>query len=401
MAKKKIGKRLRNFSTETRFHASEKFKEKLLKMFKGYVKCVVLYGSIVRGDFTGKSDVDVYIIFDDTKMPLKKFDDVREKINGDVYKIARATDPRLHPQPVIALTEFWDGMRHLNSFFYNIVREGYAIYDTGFFIPMRKMLEWGKFPTTTEAAEMRMESIPKRLARVEHVKVYMVAEDLGYGAIDAAQAVLMYIGVAPPVPKVLPREFRKHLVEPGIVEEKYAKFLEEILQFRKDAEHKKVIKLTGKEVDEWIKRSKDYFKRMDRLLKELEISKKAGDIKKTYEIMIKATVAALKSMKQLPPEPENLPKAFKDHMVDKGLINPMYGDVFGKVLEMRKKLEDKKLGDIKDRDVYMSKEYIRRFVVDVRRIIEDAGPPQELEAPKEDKKVKPDKKTKKKSIKKK
>ncbi|MFQ6009771.1 MAG: nucleotidyltransferase domain-containing protein [Candidatus Aenigmatarchaeota archaeon] len=367
---KKIGEKLRKFSLSTRLKSSESFKSKILGVFKDYIKAVVVWGSITRGDYTGKSDVDIYIIFDDTKMPIKKFDEMRDKIDRDIGKLAKEIDPRLHPQPVLALTEFWDGIRKQHPLFYNIVREGYAIHDTGFFIPMRKLLEWGKFPATQEAAELRIGGVPKRLRRVENVKLYMIAEDLYYAITDASQAVLMYIGVGPPAPKVLAREVRLHLVEPGLLEEEWAQLVEEVFKFRKSVEHKEMRKIKGEEVDRWIERTDEFVKRMFRLLQELQLSKKASDIKKSYEVMIKASVAALKALDRLPEEPEKLPQAFKKYLIEPGLVSPWYADVFGKVIEMRKMLEDKKLDEITDRDVYMTKEYVRRFILDVRGVIE-------------------------------
>jgi len=367
---KELGKKLRKFSLETRLESANKFKDKLLEVFKGYIKSVVVWGSVTRGDYTGKSDVDLYVIFDDTKMPLKKFDEIRDKIDKDISKIASDIDPRLHPQPVLALTEFWDGIRTTHPLFFNIVREGYAIYDTGFFIPMRKLLEWGKFPSTIESAEIRMEGAPKRITRVKNVKLYMIAEDLYYAIMDAAQAVLMYMGVSPPPPKTAPREVRKHLVENGLLEEEYAKTLEDVIEFRKKVEHKELKDISGSDVDKWIERSEKYVERFEKLLKDLQQERKVSDVKKTYEVMVKASVAALKSINKLPKEPEKLSDAFKKYLVESGLVSPMYSDVLGKVIEMRKMLDENKLDKITDRDVYMSKEYVRRFLSDIRRIVE-------------------------------
>jgi uncharacterized protein (UPF0332 family)/predicted nucleotidyltransferase len=367
---KELGKKLREFSLKTRLDSAEKFKEKVIQTFKGYIKAIIVWGSITRGDYTGKSDVDIYLIFDDTKFPLKKFDEIREKIDRDLAKFATGIDPRLHPQPIIALTEFWDGIRGTHPLFFNIVREGYAVYDTGFFIPMRKLLEWGKFPSTVEAAEIRMESVPKRIARVQNVKLYMIAEDLYYAMLDAAQSILMYVGVGPPPPKTAAREVRKHLVENGLLEEEYAQMLEDVIVFRKKVEYKEVKEISGKEVDEWINKTDRYVKRFEKLLGDLEVTRKVNDIKRTYEVMIKASVTALKSLDKLPKEPEKLPEAFKKYLIEGGLVAPMYGEVLGKVIDMRKLVEDKQLDKVTDRDVYMSKEYVRRFLIDVRRIVD-------------------------------
>jgi uncharacterized protein (UPF0332 family)/predicted nucleotidyltransferase len=370
MPEKNLGKKIKKFSLETRLKSSEEFKEKLLNMFKGYIKAVVVWGSVTRGDYTGKSDVDIYIIFDDTKLPLKKFEEIREKVDKDIYSLASSIDPRLHPQPVLALTEFIKGIRYTHPLFFNIIREGYAIYDTGFFIPMRKLLEWGEFPITPEAAHQRIDSVPGRIKRVRNVKLYMIAEDLYYAMLDAAQAVLMYIGVGPPVPKLAAEELRKHLVDNGLLEEEYAKMLEDVVEFRKQVEHKELKDIAGQEVDKWIEKAEKYVERLEKLLKDLETKRKEEDIKRNYEVMVQASVAALKSLKKLPEEPEKLPEAFKKYLVEAGLVSPFYSDVFEKVLTMRKMVDDKKIDKITEREVYASKEYVRRFINDVRRFVE-------------------------------
>ena len=371
---KSVGKKLKKFSVETRLKSAEDFKNRILGMFKGYIKSVIVFGSFMKGQGTGKSDVDIYIIFDDTKMPLKKFENIRSKIDEDIYKVAASIDPRLHPQPILALTEFIKGIRYTHPLFFNIIREGYAIYDTGFFIPMRKLLEWGEFPITPEAAHMRMEGVPRRLTRVKSVKLYMIAEDMYYALLDAAQAVLMYVGVGPPAPKTAAQEVRKHLVDAGLLEEEYAQLLQDIYDFRKKVENKEIKDVSGKEVDEWIKKTEKYVERFEKLLKDLEFNRKAYDIKRSYEVMVKASVAALKSLKKLPKEPEKLPVAFKKYLVDAGLVNPTYSDVFDKVIQMRKLLDEKKIGEIKDRDIFMSREYVRRFVADVSKFMKKPLP---------------------------
>jgi len=374
MAKKKaIGKKLRKFSFETRLKSSNQFKDRVLGLFKGYIKSIVVWGSIVRGDYTGKSDVDIYTIFDDTKMPLKKFEEIRPKIDRDIYKIAREIDPRLHPQPVLALTEFWDGIRKIHPLFYNIVREGYAIHDTGFFIPMRKLLEWGKFPATPEAAFLRFDSVPKRIIRVKGIKTMMIAEDLYMAMTDASQALLMFVGVGPPPPKVIAKKLREHFVKPKLLDEKYAQMMHDILTFRKKVEHKEIKDVSGKDLDEWIAKTEDFIQTFHKLLKRLELQRKITDTEKNYEVMVKSAVSALRSMDKLPKDPKDLPKAFDKYLVGSGLVNPMYKSVFSKVLEMKKMLKDRKLHEVSDRDMELTKEYVRRFIFDTRRVVELKG----------------------------
>ncbi|MBU3896888.1 MAG: nucleotidyltransferase domain-containing protein [Nanoarchaeota archaeon] len=368
---KKLGKKLKEFSFETRYKSTNEYKEKLLGMFKAYVKAIIMFGSITRGEQHGKSDVDIYMIFDDTKLPLKKFEEIRDKITNDMYKVARTVDPRLHPQPVIALTEFWDGMRKSNPVFYTLTRDGYAVYDAGFFIPMRKMLEQGKFPGTKESAYLRMESVPKRIVRVRDVKKLMIAEDLYYAVLDAAQAILMYVGVGQPAPGQCADELRKHLVNEKLLDEKYAKIMEDIYAFRKRIEYKEHVgEVSGKDVDEWIKKVQDYVDTMTKLLTRLENIKKIDDINTNYEIMLKASITALKTMNKLPKDPKELPIAFKKHLIETGKISPNYADIFDKVMAMKKRTGDKNIDDITEKDVYMNKEYVRRFIHELRSALQ-------------------------------
>jgi len=370
MPEENVGKKIKKFSLETRLKSSEDFKNKVLGMFRDYIKSIIVFGSFLQGKGTGKSDVDIYIIFDDTKMPLKKFEEIREKIDKDIFSIASSIDPRLHPQPILALTEFIKGIRYTHPLFFNIIRSGYAIYDTGFFIPMRKLLEWGEFPITPEAAHTRMDPVEGRIKRVKNVKLYMIAEDLYYALLDSAQAVLMYIGIGPPHPKTAADDVRKYLVEPGFLEEEYAKMLEDVVAFRKKVEYKELEDVSGQEVDEWIKKSEKYVERFQKLLKDLETKRKEEDIKKNYDTMIKASVAVLKNMNKLPPEPEKLPEAFNKYLIEAGLISSFYSDVFENVIRMRKMLEDKKIEKITEREIYTNKEYVIRFINDVRKFIE-------------------------------
>jgi predicted nucleotidyltransferase len=71
MPEKNIGKKLKKFSLETRLKSAEDFKTKLLGMLRDYIKSVIVFGSFLQGKGTGKSDVDLYIIFDEQKCPKR------------------------------------------------------------------------------------------------------------------------------------------------------------------------------------------------------------------------------------------------------------------------------------------------------------------------------------------
>lgn len=368
--KKSVGKKLKKFSVEARLKLAEEFKKKALEKFGDFIKTIIIWGSVTRGDVTAKSDVDIYIIFDDTKYSLKDFNKVRDKIDEDLYKIAKSIDEKkIHLQPIIALTEFIEGLRNSHPLFINIVREGFAIYDTGFFIPMRKLLEWGKFPLTKEAALVRIESAPEYIERAKTMKAKIVAVDIYHTILDSTQGLLMYLGINPPAPKLTAKYAREHLVKTGLLSEEDAELIEQTVKFYKAVNHGEIKEISGKELDEWIEKAEKFYKKVYKIFLALDAKQKEKDVKEAYEFMIKSIVAYLSSINKLPKDPKDLPKAFEKEIIEKGLVPEFYREVFRKIIEMRKLVEEKKFEEIGDKELNLTKEYVRRFGMRIRDFI--------------------------------
>ncbi len=366
--KKKTGKKIREFEKKRRAKVIKKFSKNMLDKYGPYVKAIVAWGSVVRDEFHHKSDIDVVVLVDDTRGNLNK--KIRDEINNFMFSAAKEADVELSPQPIWTITEFMSMIRQCNPLAYNLLKDGMAVYDTGFFLTNKRLFERGQMPLTKEAVENRLESVPKRLRRAEHAKMYIVAEDLYYACLNSLQAVLMYMGRGPPGANHAAETGKKYLVENKLTKEKYIKIIEDIIDFRKKTEHKEVKEIKGEELDKYIERTKEFVEEMKRVLKVLERNRKANDVEKTYQVMIKASVAALKSMEKLPEDPKKLPSAFKKHLVEEGVVNPVYENVLAKILKMKKLVNENKVDEINDREINMSKEYVRRFVGSVRKMAE-------------------------------
>jgi len=347
---------------------AQKFTDIIVKKFKKVVKCVVIFGSFSRGDFTQKSDVDLLVIIDDT---IARFTpEMKEAFDNKIQDLGKKISKDISVQPSWGLTEFWDMARIGHPLLYTIVRDGWALYDVGFFIPVRKLLEAGKIPHTLESIELLMQGAPKKVQRVEAAKLYMIAEDLYYAMLNSSQAVLMALGKESPTPKQSVQDVQEYLVNPKLLQRKYLKNLEQVIKFRKDVEHKKIKKVDGKELDLFIQKTDEYVKKMHQILLQLQQKKKENVIVKNYEVMIKGVVACLKSIGKLPKNPKELPKAIKENLISTQKINPFYEDVFKRVVTMRKMIDEKKLDKIPQRDVELTREYVRRFIRDIGTMLE-------------------------------
>jgi predicted nucleotidyltransferase/uncharacterized protein (UPF0332 family) len=344
-----------------------KLKDRILEKYGDIVKCVIMMGSVARGEFKPTSDVDVFIVVDDTSKKITP--EEKAEIDETIEKMANEISPDISIQPSYTLTEFWDYARVCHPIIYNFIKEGKAVYDSGFFMPIKRLLEMGKIPATREAIESYMEGAPKKLMRAKTVKLLMLAEDCYYAMLNTAQAVLMFMGLEPPVPSKAYGEVKKYLVDPGILDPKYAEWLREIIEIRKKIEHKELMDVTGAFVDEWIDKADKFVEKMFQLLSVLEFRKKEKILERTHEVMYKAAIAALKTLHKLPKKTEEVPKAFKKEFVDKKLVESYYWDVWKRIEEMKSLAEKRALDKVPDKDVYKMREYVRNLIRDLAKVL--------------------------------
>jgi len=358
---------------EERMKEVKAFTKKVLTKYGKIVKCIVLMGSVARDEFKPKSDIDVFLVVDDTEQKMTQ--EEHEAIDEDLEKMAKSVSKALSVQPSYTLTEFWDYARVCHPIVYNFIKEGMAVYDAGFFMPIKRLLAAGRIPSTREAIESYMEGAPKKLMRAKTVKLLMLAEDCYYAMLNTTQAVLMFMGLAPPVPNKAYDDVKKYLVEPKILEPEYAEWLKEIIEIRKRIEHKEMMDAKGEFVDLWIDHAEKYVEKMFSLLGALELRKKEKILERTYDVMHKAAITALKSLHKLPAEDAQLPAAFKREFIDGKLVEGYYWDIWKRIGDMKAAVDtDKKsIKDLSDKDVYQMREYVRQLIRDLAKALKAKG----------------------------
>jgi len=367
---------------EKRLQEAKEFAKKVLEKYGKLVKSIVLMGSVVRGEFKPESDIDIIVILDDTLEELSG--EKLEAIDDELEKIAKGISDKISVQPSYTLTEFVDYAKSGHSIVYNFIKEGEPLFDTGFFMPWKRLLKLGKIQGTREAIENYMEDAPKKLARAKTVKLLMLAEDCYYAIVNSTQAVLMFMGLEPPVPSKLYDEVMEYLVKPGLLEEEYARWLKEIVQIRKDIEHKRILEVKGEFVDEWIERAEKYVEKMFNLLNALEIRKKEKILERTYEVMLKAVTTAIKALHKLPENMQidelekhlgiSIRDAFKRDFIDSRRIEGYYFDVWKRIEELKKEvIDEKKLDKLKSNEVEQLREYVRKLIHELSRVLKEEG----------------------------
>ncbi len=365
---KKSGKSQQDIKKEKWDHA-EKFKDAVLKKFDKIIKSVVVFGSVVRGEPREDSDIDILVIYDD--VAAKFTPEMKASFDLQLQAIAKSIDKYISVQPGWSLTEFWEMARMGHPLLMTIVRDGWALYDTGFFIPFRKLLEMGKISSTYEAVETFSSEAPRKITRVESAKLTLISEDLYYAMLNSAQAVLMYMEKEIPPPSKTPKKIKEELVKPGLLPERYYYYLKKVIEFRKGVEHREINYVSGKKLDSFINMAKKFVGRMLKILRDLENKEKAKKIEDNYETMVKICLSMLKKKGQLPDNPQELPAKITEHLFNTGVMREEYQSTFKKVIAMRKMLADGMVDKISEKDVDSVAFFVQRFKEEMKGMYDE------------------------------
>ena len=268
---------------------AEIHKTMVLKKFEKYIVTYVLAGSLVQGRSTKESDIDVFVVIDDTDVKKMTRAELRDKLRaiiigmgieaGELTGIRNKINIQIY-----ILTDFWDSIRESNPVIFTFLRDGVPFYDRGIFMPWKQLLKMGKIKPSAEAIDIFMSSGEQTLERVKFKLRDIGTEDFFWGIHTPTQAALMLYGIPPPAPKETCGVLREVFVKKeGLLEEEYVKILENVIQVRKDIEHGVKKDITGKEIDKMLEDSDKYTKRLKRLFTQIEKLKEEESMISTYD----------------------------------------------------------------------------------------------------------------------
>ncbi len=263
-------------------------KSLILRKFERYVVSYIIAGSVVREQATKTSDVDIYVVIDDTDVKRMSRLELKEKLRAIVYSYAIEANEiagvknKLSPQ-IYILTEFWEAVKDAHPVIFTFIRDGVPLYDRGAFMPWKLLLRMGKIKPSPEAIDMFM-SLGERVARNVKRKLNEIAtEDIYWGIITPSQAVIMLYGIAPPTPKETVTLMREIFVEKEkLLEPKYVEILNKIVSLYKKYEHEEIKTISGKEIDTLVEQSSDYIKRLKELMQQIEKKSSEQEITQIY-----------------------------------------------------------------------------------------------------------------------
>ena len=244
------------------------FAMKVYGKFDQMIKSVVLFGSSAKKVSTPDSDIDVIIIIDDVSV---KWDEeliawYREElgkiITGNPYRKS------LHVNTV-KLSTWWDDMMKGDPVVINVLRYGDALIDFGgFFNPLKILLKEGKIRSTPESIYTLLQRAPGHLVRARQ-SMLAVVDGLYWTMVDSAHAALIAKGVQPASPEEIGEVMRKHFVKEKMLNKKFVSYYEEIHDVAKGVVHGEIVRVKGKDLDEWFEMADDFLGEMAALVEKL------------------------------------------------------------------------------------------------------------------------------------
>ena len=319
-------------------------KSLVLRKFEKYVTSYVIGGSLVRGDAKKTSDVDVFIVIDDTDVKRMPRLELKEKLRAIIYSyIMEANElagvKNILNVQVYILTEFWEAVKDAHPVMFTFIRDGVPLYDRGTFMPWKLLLKMGKIKPSPEAIDMFMSMGDKLGESVKRRLLDIVMGDIYWGVITPSQALLMLYGLPPPNIKETVTEMKRIFYEKEkMLEKKYIDILDEIvIKYYKGYEHEEIKEVKGAEVDKLLKDAEDYMKRLKELREQIE--KRTQE--KTVEEAYTNTFKLLQGLFGKKSETE-LVKEFEKELVNKGRTDPRFLHVLNELIDSKRKYKSKK-----------------------------------------------------------
>ena len=319
-------------------------KNLVLRKFERYVTSYIIAGSLVRGTATKNSDVDVYVIIDDTDVKRMPRLELKEKLRAIIYQyIAEASalagvQNKLNVQ-VYILTEFWEAVKDAHPVMFTFIRDGIPLFDKGTFTPWKLLLKMGKLKPSPEAIDMFMSMGDKVDEIVKRRLLDIVVNDIYWSVITPTQALLMLAGNPPPVPKDLVKETKRVFHDnEKLLEKSYIDILDNVVRTYKEYEHGKDKKIGGKEIDKFLEDTTKYIKRLKELRKQIE--KRAHE--KTIEQLYQDLMGLLKGLFGNKSQ-EVLVKSFEKELIKSGKVPVSYNKLLKDIFKARQEFKKGKL----------------------------------------------------------
>ncbi|MBI4438668.1 nucleotidyltransferase domain-containing protein [Candidatus Woesearchaeota archaeon] len=238
------------------------FSKKIYSEFGTFVKAIVLFGSVAKNTKSGKGDIDILILIDDVTVALSP--ELVQTYRIIVEKTMASTSPKLHVTS-LKLSTFWEYVRAGDPVGINILRDGVALLDTGFFDPLHALLIRGRIRPSQESVWSYFSRAPKTIHNSKW-HVLQAVLDLYWAVVDSAHAALMKLGEIPPSPDHVAYMMEQRMVQTMLISRKYSDTMNKFYTLQKRIIYRDIKEISGKEYDALLTEAQEFVTAMQQLI---------------------------------------------------------------------------------------------------------------------------------------
>lgn len=262
--KKKVNENIHLYPTAD-VKTAEIFADKAKSELGDFLKGIILFGSTARREEIKESDIDILVVTDDLSFQLT--DALVEAYRIIIEKIIAEVSRKLHVTSM-SFTSFWEYTKAGDPVVINILRDGVALYDSGFFDPLQRLLKQGRIRPTEESVWRYFGRAPRTLVN-SRWHLLQATLDLYWAVIDAAHAALMKKGEIPPTPEKVADLLEKVFVKKKLLENSYVRIMRKFYKLSKMITHREIREIKGPEYEIYLKEASAFIQKM-RILIEKE-----------------------------------------------------------------------------------------------------------------------------------
>ena len=328
---------------------AEIHKSMVIKKFDKYILSYVLAGSLTQGRATPTSDIDVWIVIDDTDVKKMTRLELKDKLRAIIIGMGMEAGDMTGIQnklniQVYILTDFWESLKEANPIIFTLLRDGVPFYDRGIFMPWKQLLRMGRIKPSREAIDLFMSTGEQSISRVKLRLKDMGMEDTYYAILTPTQAAIMLYGLPPPTPRETPDVLEEIFVrKEKLIEQEYVDILRNNVKVRKDIEHGEKKELSGTELDKLITNAEKFLERIKKLFKEIEEMHDKKNIVMLYDEIVTIIREVLKGEGIERAQDVELIKLFEDELISTGKLPARYLRDLNEIVDAKRKYDSGKI----------------------------------------------------------
>ncbi len=254
---KKTNENIHKYPTDDMKLAHD-FSLRLKEELGDFLVAVVVFGSAARRATTEGSDLDILIIGDDLAFRLTP--ELMQTYTIIVERLIAQFSVRLHVTSM-TYTSFWEYVRIGDAVIINILRDGVALIDRGFFEPVQELLRQGRIKPSDESVWRYYGRAPRTLINSKW-HLLQASVDLYWAVIDSAHAVLMRLGHMPPTPDHAADLLHSALVKKKKLHPKYVITFKRLFDLNKKIARREIKSITGAQFDKNLKDAQEFVMKM-------------------------------------------------------------------------------------------------------------------------------------------